>query len=134
MKSTQIIDGDVEQLLDEYFRLCSVKVNCRDLAVMAATLANGGKNPVTGLCCAQKSHCKTAMAVMVSCGMYGQSGEFLVRTGMPAKSGVGGGIMSAIPGKGGLGVVGPALNETGNSAGGIELLSRLSNEMDLSIL
>ena len=134
MKSTQIIDGDVEQLLDEYFHLCSVKVNCRDLAVMAATLANGGKNPVTGLCCAQKSLCKTAMAVMVSCGMYGQSGEFLVRTGMPAKSGVGGGIMSAIPSKGGLGVVGPALNETGNSAGGIELLSRLSDEMDLSIL
>ena len=123
MKSTQIIDGDVEQLLDEYFRLCSVKVNCRDLAVMAATLANGGENPVTGLCCAQKSLCKTAMAVMVSCGMYGQSGEFLVRTGMPTKSGVGGGIMS-----------GPALNETGNSAGGIELLSRLSDEMDLSIL
>lgn len=134
MKSTQIIDGDVEQLLDEYFRLCSVKVNCRDLAVMAATLANGGENPVTGLCCAQKGHCKTAMAVMVSCGMYGQSGEFLVRTGMPAKSGVGGGIMSAIPGKCGLGVVGPALNETGNSSGGIELLARLSDEMDLSIL
>lgn len=134
MKSTQIVDGDVEQLLDEYFRICSVKVNCRDLACMAATLANGGINPVTGVAVAPREHCKTAMAVMVSCGMYGQSGEFLVRTGIPAKSGVGGGIMAAVPGRAGVGVIGPALNETGNSSGGIELLALLSDELNLSIL
>ncbi len=91
------------------------------------------KNPVTGLCCAQKSHLQNRYGRDGVLWMYGQSGEFLVRTGMPAKSGVGGGIMSAIPGKGGLGVVGPALNENGQQRRGIELLSRLSDEMDLSI-
>ena len=134
MKSTGIVDGDVELLLEEYFRLCSVRVNCKDLALMAATLANGGRSPASGQQCAPQQHCRTAMAVMVSCGMYGQSGEFLVRTGMPAKSGVGGGIMAAIPGRAGIGVIGPALNETGNSSGGIQLLEQLSHQLDLSIL
>ena len=134
MQSTGIIEGDVEQLLDEYFRLCSLQVDCRDLACVGATLANGGVNPVTRRTCALRQHCRTALAVMVSCGMYEQSGEFLVQTGVPAKSGVGGGIMASIPGRMGLGLIGPALNEAGNSSGGIELLTRLADELDLSIL
>ena len=134
MQSTGIIEGDVEQLLDEYFRLCSLQVDCRDLACVGATLANGGVNPVTRRACALRQHCRTALAVMVSCGMYEQSGEFLVQTGVPAKSGVGGGIMASIPGRMGLGLIGPALNEAGNSSGGIELLTRLADELDLSIL
>ena len=134
MQSTGIIEGDVEQLLDEYFRLCSVQVDCQDLACVGATLANGGVNPVTRRACALRQHCRTALAVMVSCGMYEQSGEFLVQTGVPAKSGVGGGIMASIPGRMGLGLIGPALNEAGNSSGGIELLTRLADELDLSIL
>lgn len=133
MKSTGIIDGDIEALLDAYFRVCSVKVDCRDLAIFAATLANGGKNPVTQKQIATHDHCKTALAVMVSCGMYAQSGEFLVRAGIPAKSGVGGGIMAAVPRNCGIGVIGPALNETGNSLGGIEILAALSDELGLSI-
>lgn len=134
MQSTGIIEGDVEQLLDEYFRLCSLQVDCWDLACVGATLANGGVNPVTRRACALRQHCRTALAVMVSCGMYEQSGEFLVQTGVPAKSGVGGGIMASIPGRMGLGLIGPALNEAGNSSGGIELLTRLADELDLSIL
>lgn len=134
MRSTQILSEEVEPLLDDYFRLCSVLVDCRDLAAFAATLAKGGVNPLTGRRCASREHCRTALAVMVSCGMYGQSGDFLVRTGVPAKSGVGGGIMAAVPGRAGIGVIGPALNATGNSSGGMELLARLAQQLDLSIL
>ena len=134
MRSTGILEGAVEPLLEDYFRLCSVGVDCRDLAAFGATLAAGGRSPVTGRVCAPREHCRTAMAVMLSCGMYGQSGEFLVRAGIPAKSGVGGGIMAALPGRGGVGVIGPALNPTGNSSGGVELLCALSRELDLSIL
>ena len=134
MRSTQILSEEVEPLLDDYFRLCSVLVDCRDLAAFAATLAKGGVDPLTGRRCASREHCRTALAVMVSCGMYGQSGDFLVRTGVPAKSGVGGGIMAAGPGRAGIGVIGPALNATGNSSGGMELLARLAQQLDLSIL
>ena len=134
MRSTQILSEEVEPLLDDYFRLCSVLVECRDLAAFAATLAKGGVDPLTGRRCASREHCRTALAVMVSCGMYGQSGDFLVRTGVPAKSGVGGGIMAAVPGRAGIGVIGPALNATGNSSGGMELLARLAQQLDLSIL
>lgn len=134
MRSTGILEGEVEPLLEDYFRLCSVRVDCRDLAAFGATLADGGRNPVTGRVCAPREHCRTAMAVMLSCGMYGQSGEFLVHAGIPAKSGVGGGIMAAVPGRAGIGVIGPALNHTGNSSGGVELLCALSRELDLSIL
>ena len=134
MRSTQILSEEVEALLDDYFRLCSVLVDCRDLAAFAATLAKGGVDPLTGRRCASREHCRTALAVMVSCGMYGQSGDFLVRTGVPAKSGVGGGIMAAVPGRAGIGVIGPALNATGNSSGGMELLARLAQQLDLSIL
>lgn len=133
MKSTGIIGGDIEGLLDTYFRICSIKVNCMQLATFAATLANGGKNPVTGVRAATIKNCQTALAVMVSCGMYAQSGEFLVRAGIPAKSGVGGGIMAAVPRNCGVGVIGPALNETGNSIGGIEILAALSDALGLSI-
>ena len=134
MRSTQILSEEVEPLLDDYFRLCSVLVDCRDLAAFAATLAKGGVDPLTGRRCASREHCRTALAVMVSCGMYGQSGDFLVCTGVPAKSGVGGGIMAAVPGRAGIGVIGPALNATGNSSGGMELLARLAQQLDLSIL
>ena len=134
MRSTQILSEEVEPLLDDYFRLCSVLVDCRDLAAFAATLAKGGVDPLTGRRCASREHCRTALAVMVSCGMYGQSGDILVRTGVPAKSGVGGGIMAAVPGRAGIGVIGPALNATGNSSGGMELLARLAQQLDLSIL
>lgn len=134
MKSTGILEDNVEEVLDVYFRLCSVKVNCRDLAVFSATLANGGVNPLSGETVAPRRACRTALTVMASCGLYDESGDFLVRTGMPGKSGVGGGIMTAVPHTLGIGVIGPALNERGNSIGGIEVLARLSEEFDLSIL
>ena len=134
MRSTGILEDDVDAVLDAYFRLCSIRVNCRDLAAFGATLANGGISPLTGAFLAPRRVCRTALTVMASCGLYDESGDYLVRTGMPGKSGVGGGIMAAVPRTLGVGVIGPALNEKGNSIGGMEVLSRLSEAFGLSIL
>lgn len=135
MLSTGIIGGDnVEELLDAYFRICSIEVNCRDLACFAATLINNGVNPLTKQEAAGPDACRIALSVMVSCGLYNQSGEFLVRAGMPAKSGVAGGIMATGRRRYGIGVAGPAVNEYSNSAAGIEVLERLSHELNLSII
>jgi glutaminase len=135
MLSTNIIkDKDVEAMLDVYFRLCSIEVDCRDLAGFAATLINSGINPLTKKEAASPEACHIARSVMVSCGMYNQSGEFLVNAAMPAKSGVSGGIMAIGRRSYGLGVAGPAVNEYSNSAAGIRVLERLSQELDLSII
>ena len=135
MLSTNVIkDKDVEAMLDVYFRLCSVEVDCKDLACFAATLINGGINPLTKKEAASPEACRIARSVMVSCGMYNQSGEFLVNAAMPAKSGVGGGIMATGRRRYGLGVAGPAVNQYSNSAAGIRVLERLSQELDLGII
>ena len=135
MLSTNIIkDKNVEALLDVYFRLCSVEVDCRDLACFAATLINGGVNPLSREEAASPEACRIARSVMVSCGMYNQSGEFLVNAALPAKSGVSGGIMATGRRRYGLGVAGPAINEYSNSAAGLRVLERLSQELDLSII
>jgi glutaminase len=135
MLSTNIIkDTDVEALTDMYFRLCPGEVDCRDLACFAATLINGGLNPLSKKEAASSEACRIARSVMVSCGMYNQSGEFLVNAALPAKSGVSGGIMATGRRRYGLGVAGPAINEYSNSAAGIRVLERLSQELDLSII
>ena len=134
LKSYGMLEDGVEEVLDCYFKACSIRVNSKDLANIAFVLANHGKALQSDEQLFPPEYARYVNAIMMTCGMYDGSGDFAIRVGIPAKSGVGGGIMSAIPSKGGLGVVGPALNETGNSAGGIELLSRLSDEMDLSIL
>lgn len=133
MKDSGIIEGDVEEVLELYFKQCSIKVNAVDIAMMGAVLAGDGISPVTGDKLISRSIARLVKTFMVTCGMYDASGEFAVRVGLPAKSGVGGGIMATVPGRMGIGVFGPALDDKGNSAGGIKVLEYVSNKLDLSI-
>jgi len=134
LKSTDSMDGDVEEILDVYFRHCSIEMTARDLAVMGATLAADGRNPFTGRVVISPDVARIVRALMVTCGTYDGSGEFAVRVGLPAKSGVGGGIMSTFPGRMGIATFGPALDFRGNSAGGIKVMEMLSEEQKLRLL
>ena len=109
------IKSDWQQAVDLYTRQCSIGVNARDLATMAATLAAGGKNPVTGKQVIDAAKVPNVLAVMSTAGLYDDSGKWLYHTGLPAKSGVGGGIIAVSPGKFGIAVVSPPLDEAGNS-------------------
>lgn len=133
MKSTGIIDGDVDSLLDVYFRLCSIEVVCADIARMAAVLAFDGRAPWSGETLFDIKTARIVKAVMTTCGMYDGSGEFAVDVGLPGKSGVGGGIMAVSPRNFGICVFGPALDQKGNSLAGWKLLQCLSEELNLSI-
>lgn len=133
MKSTGVINGNVEEVLDVYFRQCSIEATCMDIARIGVMLANDGVLPWSGERVIPRNVARIVKTIMVTCGMYDASGHFAVHTGIPAKSGVGGGILAAVPGRMGIGVVGPALDEKGNSIGGIKVLEELSREMDLSI-
>jgi len=103
------------QAVDIYTEQCSVNVNALDLATMAATLANGGKNPVTHRVVLDASHVPAVLAVMATAGLYDDSGKWLFQTGLPAKSGVGGGLIAVAPGKFGIAVISPPLDKAGNS-------------------
>jgi glutaminase len=103
------------QACDIYTEQCSINVNAKDLAEMAATLANGGRNPVTGKQCMHTTNVPKVLAVMATAGLYDDSGKWLYATGLPAKSGVGGGIIAVCPGKFGIAVVSPPLDTAGNS-------------------
>jgi glutaminase len=129
-----VIQGDVDAVLDTYFRQCAVLVTARDLAVMAATLANRGINPVTGLQVITPHVVARTLSVMTSSGMYDYAGEWIYRVGMPAKSGVGGGIVAALPSQLGLGTFSPRLDGHGNSARGIKVCEALSARFDLHML
>jgi glutaminase len=109
------IKTDWHQAVDLYTRQCSIGVNARDLATMAATLAFGGKNPVTGKQVMDAGKVPGVLAVMATAGLYDDSGKWLYRTGLPAKSGVGGGIIAVSPGKYGIAVISPPLDDAGNS-------------------
>ncbi|NLH94806.1 MAG: glutaminase A [Synergistaceae bacterium] len=134
LKSVKTIRGDVEEILDVYFRQCSLEVTVSDLAVLAGTLAFDGKNPLTGETVLPGKICRILRALMATCGLYDGSGEFAVRVGIPAKSGVGGGIVATVPGIMGIAVCGPALDHQGNSIAGIALLERLSDRFGLRVL
>lgn len=133
MKSSGILEGNVEEILDLYFRQCSIEANAKDLARLGAVLANDGIIPWSGEKLIDKHICRIVKSIMVTCGMYDASGEFAVRIGIPAKSGVGGGIVGAVPKRMGIGVYGPALDEKGNSIAGLKVLEDLANKLDLSI-
>jgi glutaminase len=124
--------GDrVEESLELYFQQCSILVNCRDLAVMGATLANGGINPLTGQRAIEAEFVKDLLSIMYSCGMYNYAGEWGFRVGIPAKSGVGGGIVGIVPGKFGIGTFSPPLDNKGNSVRGIRVFEELSRRFGL---
>jgi glutaminase len=133
MRSQGMISGDVETILALYLRQCSVQVTCRDLAVMAATLANGGVNPVSGERALPLRHVREVLSVMHTCGMYDAAGQWAFDIGVPAKSGVSGGIMAVIPGKGGVGVFSPGLDSHGNSVRGIRVCQEISERLGLHV-
>ena len=117
------------QATDIYTEQCAISVNARDLAVMAATLANGGKNPVTGKQVMKADNVPEVLAVMATAGLYDDSGKWLYTTGLPAKSGVGGGIIAVSPGKFGIAVISPPLDEAGNSVKAQRAIADISNAL-----
>ncbi|AJY77022.1 glutaminase A [Paenibacillus beijingensis] len=128
-----VLQGEVEDVLDVYFRHCAINVTCADLARMALVLAHDGTDPLTGAALIPRRYVQIAKTFMITCGMYNASGEFAIQVGLPAKSGVSGGILTMVPGRYGIGVVGPALNRKGNSIAGVHLLETLSREFDWSL-
>jgi glutaminase len=133
MRSQGMISGDVEGILALYLRQCSVQVTCRDLAVMAATLANGGVNPLTGERALPLRHVREVLSVVHTCGMYDAAGQWAFDIGVPAKSGVSGGILVVVPGKGGIGIYSPGLDTHGNSVRGIRVCQEISERLGLHV-
>jgi glutaminase len=133
MRAQGMLDGNVEETLALYSRQVSVMVTCRDLAVMGATLANGGLNPLTGARAIPQSRVRDILSVMFTCGMYDHAGEWAYEVGLPAKSGVSGGILCVIPGKAGIGVFSPGLDRFGNSVRGIAVCKDLSKRLGLHV-
>jgi glutaminase len=123
------IKTDWRQAVDLYTRQCSIGVNARDLATMAAMLAFGGKNPVTGKQVMDPAKVPAVLAVMATAGLYDDSGKWLYRTGLPAKSGVGGGIIAVSPGKFGIAVIAPPLDDAGNSIKAQRAIADISNAL-----
>ncbi len=123
------IKSDPQRATDIYTEQCSVSVNAKDLATMAATLANGGKNPVTGKQVMKAQNVPKVLAVMATAGLYDDSGKWLYRTGLPGKSGVGGGIIAVSPGKFGIAVISPPLDEAGNSVRAQKAIADISNAL-----
>jgi glutaminase len=123
------IKDNPDQATDIYTEQCSVNVNARDLAIMAATLANGGKNPVTGKQVMRNENVAELLAVMATAGLYDDSGKWLYATGLPAKSGVGGGIIAVSPGRFGIAVISPPLDAAGNSVRAQKAIADVSNAL-----
>ena len=118
---------------DVYTRQCCLNVTARDLAVMAATLANGGVNPVTHEAIIGPIHCQHVLAVMVTAGLYENAGDWLYETGLPGKSCVSGGLLTVSPGKGGLATFAPPLDEAGTSIKGQLVTQYLSEQLGLNL-
>ena len=133
LQSYDRIYFDPLQATDVYTKQCSLNVTAKDLAVMAATLANGGVNPLTKKRVIDAIHCQHVLAVMVTAGLYENSGDWLYDTGLPGKSGVSGGIVTISPGKGGLGTFAPPLDDAGNSVKGQLTAKFLSEELGLNL-
>lgn len=127
------LDGDADAVVDVYTRQCSLSVTTRDLAVMGATLADGGVNPVTGQQVVSASVCRDTLAVLASTGLYERSGEWLFEIGLPGKSGVSGGILTVSPGKAGIAAFSPRLDPAGNSVRAQRVTAHLSRSLGLDV-
>ena len=134
LRNFDVLCGDPEPPLDLYFSQCSVSVTCRDLSLIAATLANGGINPVTGERALRSEFVADVLSVMTTCGMYDYAGQWVYSVGMPAKSGVAGGVLVVLPGQLGIGVFSPRLDSRGNSVRGIAVCRALSEDLQLHFL
>jgi glutaminase len=133
LRNFGIIDEDPREIVETYFQQCSLLVHCADLAVMGATLANQGVNPLTGERAIAHEYVDNILGVMASCGMYDWSGEWIYRIGLPAKSGVGGGILAVLPGQLGIGVFSPPLDAQGNSVRAIRVCMDLARDLALHL-
>lgn len=131
LKNEGVLEKDVEHVLDIYFKMCSVDVNTQDLAFLGSVLANDGVNIFTGERLVESWIIPVVKSIMMTCGMYDGSGEFAMRVGMPAKSGVGGGIFCTSEENFGIAVYGPSLDKKGNSVWGLKILEYLSRELKL---
>ncbi|MBN9225486.1 MAG: glutaminase A [Microbacterium sp. SCN 70-27] len=133
LRSYGLVSGSAHDVVEAYFRQCATLVTVRDLAVMAGTLAFGGRNPVTGEQVVSERTARDVSAVMTSCGMYDASGSWLMRVGLPTKSGVSGGLLALSPSQFGVGVFSPRLDSFGNSHRGQLVLERLSETLGLHV-
>ena len=133
MLNFELLEPNVEETLDLYFQQCSLLVNSQDLATMASTLANRGINPVTGQRALDASYIRDLLTVMLTCGLYDSAGEFAYNVGLPAKSGVGGGMIAVSPGRAGIGVFSPLLDERGTPVRALKVCQDLSERFDLHI-
>lgn len=127
------LDGDPAEILDLYTRQCSLNVTAKDLAAMGATLADAGVNPLTGARVVDADASRRTLAVMATAGLYETSGDWLYEVGLPGKSGIGGGIVTVAPGKGGLGTFSPRLDDAGNSVRGQLVAAELSHSLGLDV-
>ncbi len=133
LKSIGVIEDDAEEVLKLYVRNCSIGLNVRQLANIAAVLANEGKSLDGKKQLIDREYVKITLALMAACGMYEESGKYLVEVGFPSKSGVGGGIIGIVPGKCGICTYSPRLDSAGNSVRGLKILEELSKTLDLNI-
>ncbi|SDC96060.1 glutaminase A [Rhodococcus tukisamuensis] len=134
LRSFDIVSGDPDEAVDLYFRQCSINVTCRDLALMAATLANNGVNPLTRERALAPDLVERVLSVMTSCGMYDAAGDWITQVGLPAKSGVGGGVLAVLPGQIGIAVHSPRLDSHGNSVRGVQACRELSRTLELHFM
>lgn len=134
LRSHNILTADPRSVVEGYIRQCSVLVTARDLAVMAATLANQGVNPVTGERVVDARVVRQVLSVMSTCGMYDAAGDWATQVGIPAKSGVAGGLIGSLPGQLGIATFSPRLDGHGNSVRGVSLFERFSSDMGLHVM
>ena len=128
-----MMDEKIDEALDLYFQQCSLMVNCLDLAVMAATLANRGSNPLTQVQAIPACYVRDILSVMYTCGMYDFAGEWAYTVGLPAKSGVSGGVIVVVPGRMGIAIFSPPLDRRGNSVRGVKVCENLSQRFGLHL-
>lgn len=133
LKSKGVLQADPDRTIDLYFRMCSLSVTAGSLAGLGILLAGGGVNPFTGKQWLAPEYVRTIKSIMFTCGMYDYSGEFGVRAGVPAKSGVGGGLVCAVKGPLGIGFYGPAVDECGNSVAAVKAMEHISRRLGLHV-
>lgn len=134
LRNYHVISGEPLDVVEGYTKQCAIAVTCRDLALMAATLANGGIQPITGQRVARPEVVRQTLSVMMTCGMYNGAGDWVTQIGFPAKSGVAGGILGALPGQLGIATFSPRLDSHGNSVRGIRMCKKMSDDMGLHIM
>ncbi|OAA75856.1 Glutaminase [Akanthomyces lecanii RCEF 1005] len=134
LKSAGVISCDPRDIVKGYIRQCAINVNVRDLAIMAATLSNAGVHPITGDHIIPQASVRQVLSVMTTCGMYDAAGDWVSNVGIPAKSGVAGGIIGALPGQVGIATFSPNLDERGNSVRGVAICEKLSRDMGLHMM